>query len=80
MLHGEAVAIGMAMAFRLSVERGLCPAEDAERAIAHLDAVGPADRDRRRAGPAGGADGHDKKGGALVLTRGIGKAFLERPP
>ena len=76
MLHGEAVAIGMAMAFRLSVERGLCPVEDAERAIGHLEAVGlptatdvPADRlaERMR---------HDKKGGARVLTRGIGGAFL----
>ena len=76
--HGEAVAIGMAMAFRRSVERGLCPAEDAERAIAHLEAVGlptetdvPADRLAARMG-------HDKKGGALVLTGGIGKAFLGR--
>src|SRR4051812_10652445 len=40
MLHGEAVAIGMAMAFRRSVELGLCPAEEAERAIAHLDSAG----------------------------------------
>ena len=76
MLHGEAVAIGMAMAFRLSVERGLCPAADAERAIAHLDAVGlptgtdvPSDRLAARMR-------HDKKGGARVLTRGIGRAFL----
>jgi 3-dehydroquinate synthase len=76
LLHGEAVAIGMAEAFRRSVERGLCPAEDAERAIAHLEAVGlptttdvPAERlaERMR---------HDKKGGMRVLTRGIGKAFL----
>jgi 3-dehydroquinate synthase len=74
--HGEAVAIGMAMALRRSVERGLCPAEDADRAIAHLESVGlPVDCDvdpnrlaRRMA--------HDKKGGALVLVRGIGRAFL----
>lgn len=78
MLHGEAVAIGMAMDFRLSADLGLCPAEDAERVIAHLESVGlpvgtdvPAERlaERMR---------HDKKGGALVLTRGIGKAFLGR--
>ncbi len=76
LLHGEAVAIGMAMAFRLSVERGFCPAGDAERAITHLDAAGlptaiDLDPDRLEARMR-----HDKKGGALVLTRGIGKAFL----
>jgi 3-dehydroquinate synthase len=76
MLHGEAVAIGMAMAFGRSVERGLCPAGDAERAIAHLQAIGlptttdvPAERLAERIR-------HDKKGGTRVLTRGIGKAFL----
>jgi len=76
MRHGEAVAIGMAMALRLSVERGLCPAEDAERAISHLASVGlpvesPVDPARLAARMA-----HDKKDGALVLVRGIGRAFL----
>jgi len=74
--HGEAVAIGIMMAFELSVERGLCPPEDAARALAHFEAVGlpvttdvdSARLDRRMA--------HDKKGGTLVLTRGIGRAFL----
>ena len=50
LLHGEAVAIGMAMAFELSVERGLCPPEDAARAIAHLAAVGLPVSTGRRAG------------------------------
>lgn len=75
--HGEAVAIGMAMAFRLSVEHGLCPPADADRAIAHIESVGlptatsvdPARLAARMA--------HDKKGAARILTRGIGKAFLE---
>jgi 3-dehydroquinate synthase len=79
MRHGEAVAIGMAMALRLSVERGLCPAGDAERAIAHLASVGlptstDIDPSRLAARMA-----HDKKGAALVLTRGIGRAFLAAP-
>jgi 3-dehydroquinate synthase len=75
--HGEAVAIGMAMAFRRSVERGLCPAGDAERAIAHLAAVGlptSTDLDPSRLAA---RMAHDKKGAALVLSRGIGRAFLE---
>jgi 3-dehydroquinate synthase len=78
MLHGEAVAIGMTMAFRLSVERGLCPADEAERAILHLESVGlptatDVEPDRLAARMR-----HDKKGGMLVLTRGIGRAFLGR--
>jgi 3-dehydroquinate synthase len=80
MRHGEAVAIGMATALRRSVARGLCPAADAERAIGHLQAVGlPTETDlapeRLAARMA-----HDKKGAALVLSRGIGKAFLEPSP
>ncbi|WP_119679973.1 3-dehydroquinate synthase [Indioceanicola profundi] len=40
LLHGEAVSIGMAMAFDLSVRMGLCPAEDAERVRRHLSDAG----------------------------------------
>jgi 3-dehydroquinate synthase len=78
LLHGEAVAIGMATAFRRSVELGLCPPEDSRRVVAHLESVGlPTATD---ADPARLAERirHDKKGGARVLTRGIGKAFLGR--
>lgn len=88
LLHGEAVAIGMVMAFDLSVRLGLCPAADAARARAHLRAVGlpvsPADIP----GVAWDVDeliGHmakDKKVKdgriAFVLVRGIGHAFTER--
>ena len=85
LLHGEAVAIGLCLAFRLSVERGLCPGEDAERVEAHLRAValpstlGEADLD------AGGERlaeriRHDKKAAdgrvRLILARGIGQAFI----
>ncbi|MGF1544010.1 MAG: 3-dehydroquinate synthase [Parvularculaceae bacterium] len=38
--HGEAVALGMGLAFDYAVERGECPAADADRLKAHLTAVG----------------------------------------
>ncbi len=38
--HGEAVAIGTVMAFRLANRLDLCPAEDAERVEKHLEAAG----------------------------------------
>ena len=39
LLHGEAVAIGMALAFDFSAELGLCPSADADRVQAHLQAA-----------------------------------------
>jgi shikimate kinase / 3-dehydroquinate synthase len=38
--HGEAVAIGVACAFRFSARRGLCTAEDVARVEGHLQQVG----------------------------------------
>ncbi len=91
LLHGEAVAAGMALAFDLSARLGLCPAADAERVGAHLGSVGLPMRlrsiggDNRRVWDAGRLIGHmrgDKKaeGGklAFVLARGIGEAFVSR--
>ena len=85
LLHGEAVAIGMVMAFDLSVRLGLCPAEDAERVRRHLAAVGlptglGALQPRTwQAGDLLAHMRHDKKvrDGAVtfVLVRGIGRAF-----
>lgn len=40
LLHGEAVAIGMVLAFRLSVAMGLCPQSDAEKAEEHIRNIG----------------------------------------
>jgi len=40
LLHGEAVSIGMVMAFELSNRMGLCSAEDVSRVESHLTAVG----------------------------------------
>ncbi|WP_037500455.1 3-dehydroquinate synthase family protein [Sphingomonas jaspsi] len=83
-LHGEAVALGMALAHRFSARLGLCAAADAERVAAHLAACGlPVTL------AAVGVRGpslldwmaRDKKnlGGklSLVLTRGIGRAFVD---
>lgn len=88
LLHGEAVAIGMGMAFRFSARLGFCPQAEAEDIAGHL----------RRAGlPASITDSslrlpdapaflkimhHDKKTRAgklaFILLRGIGKAFIAR--
>ena len=88
LLHGEAVAIGMAMAFDLSVSLGLCPAGDAERVRHHLARTGlpvhPADLGigTLDAGELIHHMAQDKKvaGGrvAFILVRGIGEAFLTR--
>ncbi|HVZ07855.1 3-dehydroquinate synthase [Rhodopila sp.] len=84
LLHGEGVAIGLGLAFKLSARLGLCPQTDAERVIAHVSGVGlPADLSMlNRRFSASTLIGHmrrDKKmrDGALhfVLTRGIGQAF-----
>jgi 3-dehydroquinate synthetase len=40
LLHGEAVAAGMGLAFDLSVDLGFCSPDDAARCKAHLRAVG----------------------------------------
>ncbi|MEI6559869.1 MAG: 3-dehydroquinate synthase [Rhodospirillaceae bacterium] len=84
--HGEAVALGMVLAFELSVRLGLCPAADALRTRAHLFELGlptsRADVPGLRWEPAEllGHMGHDKKVSdgriTFVLARGIGKAFL----
>ncbi len=91
LLHGEAVAIGLGLAFSLSARLGHCPAEDGARVRAHLEAVGlPADVGMlNRRFSAERLIAHmrrDKKmrDGALhfVLVHGIGQAFTTRdvPP
>lgn len=89
LLHGEAVAAGMALAFDFSVASKICPPDDAARLKALLSAAGL---------PAGIADvsrGHppraetliahmmqDKKVESgrltLILVRRLGEAFIEK--
>ena len=87
LLHGEAVAAGMALAFRYSVRRGLCAAAEVERVSAHLRAVGLPDGMAAAGVTASGATlidhmRHDKKMDAgtlpFLLARGIGRAFLDK--
>jgi 3-dehydroquinate synthase len=87
LLHGEAVAAGMGLAFQLSAALGLCTEADAKRVRAHLNAAGfitdlrqlpgaPFDPDRLMQLAAA-----DKKAQAgkltFILARGIGRAFIE---
>lgn len=86
LIHGEGVAIGMALAFHLSARLGLCPKEDADRLTRHLKSVGLPSAISDIAGPRPAVDAllaamsHDKKvkDGKLtfILTRGLGRAFV----
>ena len=87
LLHGEAVAAGMALAFAFSARRGLLPEAEAERVIRHLAEVGLPTETRHIPGGLPPADelmeliAQDKKvrRGMLtfILVRGIGAAFIE---
>ena len=88
LLHGEAVAIGMGLAFQLSSRLGLCASDGADRVRRHFEDRGLAMDLKDLADDTWSADGllaHmalDKKalGGrlAFVLVRGIGDAFVMR--
>ncbi|HZL41052.1 MAG TPA: 3-dehydroquinate synthase [Pseudolabrys sp.] len=87
LLHGEAVALGMALAFEFSARKGLIGATDAVRARSHLAAVGLPTQLKDVPGGVPGIDmlmdliAQDKKvkRGKLtfILVRGIGQAFVE---
>ncbi len=86
--HGEAVALGCVLAFKLSAKLGHCTAEDAMRVERHLSSLGFKTQISQLDGPRPAADEllahirHDKKarGGQMtfVLAKGIGKAFVSR--
>jgi 3-dehydroquinate synthase len=88
LVHGEAVAIGLANAFAFSNRLGLCPGQDAGRVAGHLRSVGLPTRIRDIPGWEAGPDAileamyQDKKvkRGALtfILARGIGESYIAR--
>ena len=89
LLHGEAVAIGMAQAFRFSERQGLCAAGTASAVETHLKSVGLPTRIGDIPGPARPdvptlikLMAQDKKVRAgqmtFILVRGIGQAFVTR--
>jgi 3-dehydroquinate synthase len=88
LVHGEGVAIGLALAHRFSARMNLASPDDAARVEAHLAAVGLPWRMADIPGELPDAEtllsfiAQDKKvsRGALtfILTRGIGKSFIAR--
>lgn len=88
LLHGEAVAIGMVMAFDLSVAMGLCSGQDAGRLRAHLHAVGLRTSPKQIADISFEAEdlikrmGKDKKVSAgkmtFILAKALGEAFITK--
>jgi 3-dehydroquinate synthase len=88
LVHGEGVAIGMALAHRFSTRMNLASPDDARRVEAHLSAVGLPWRIGDIPGELPDAEGlmayvaQDKKvsRGALtfILTRGVGRSFVAK--
>ena len=86
LLHGEAIALGMALAFGFSAKRGLLPQSETERVKRHLAAVGlpihlcsvpgaPTNADRLMELIA--QDQKVKRGKlTFILARGIGASFI----
>ncbi len=88
LLHGEAVAAGLALAFRFSAAQGLCPRQDATRAEAAIAAAGlPVSLAQIPGHPFAAAwlvdhMAQDKKAEAgrltFILVSGIGRAHIAK--
>jgi 3-dehydroquinate synthase len=86
LMHGEAVAIGMALAFSFSARLGLMPPEAADRVTRHLAEVGLPTHPSAIPGERPGIDrlmdlmAQDKKVSrgklTFILARGIGQSFV----
>jgi 3-dehydroquinate synthase len=85
-VHGEAVSIGLALAFRFSARLGLCSGQDAARVERHLASLGMPVRLDQVPGGVGSPEAmleamaQDKKVSAgrltFILARGIGESFI----
>ena len=83
-LHGEAVGVGLSLAFGLSAELGLCSAQEAENVRRHLSDNGlmqkppihlaPQDMVEKMRGDKKNVNGQM----TLILAKGIGQAFVCR--
>jgi 3-dehydroquinate synthase len=88
LVHGEAVALGIVLAFEFSARRGLCPIEDARRVATHFAAVGLMTKLKEIPGELPDARAlleliaQDKKVArgqlTFILAREPGKAFIAR--
>lgn len=88
LVHGEGVAIGMALAHEFSERLGLCPAEDTQRVVTHLEAVGLPTRIDQIPGQLPPVDtfmeliAQDKKVSrgqlTFILTKGIGTSYVDK--
>ncbi|MDB5591639.1 3-dehydroquinate synthase [Enterovirga sp.] len=86
LVHGEAVAIGLVLAFRFSAARGLCDAAEADRVARHLASLGLPTGLSDVPGGFGSPEAlldamaQDKKVKAgrltFILARGIGRSFV----
>jgi len=88
LVHGEGVALGCVLAFKLSARLGHSTADDAARVARHLAQAGLPTRIADIRGPRPGTDDvlshmrHDKKAQqgrmTFILAKGIGHAFISR--
>jgi 3-dehydroquinate synthase len=87
LIHGEAVAAGISLAYRFSADHGICPVGAADRVAAHFRTVGLPDGLAATGITADGARlvdhmRHDKKMAAgtlpFLLAREIGATYLDR--
>ncbi len=85
LLHGEAVAMGSVLAFRLSAELGLCSPDDAEAVYAHFKEMGlplqppPMSYEIEQLMAFMEQDKKARDGKlTLILARGIGECFIAK--